>query len=235
MFFSCIYIALVFSILFLFFQAYVFIFRDHYQMSTSNATLAFIPMGLGTLFSMVMFLLYDNYIAKAERRGAAWTKIEEYRRLPLACAGGPLLVVSLFLLAWTGNRDIHWIVPMIAGFPFALAFMLILVAFFNYLTDSYVMFSASALAAASCIRSIWGALLPMAASPLYNTLGIGWATSLLGFASIAMLPIPFVFVMYGDKIRGRSKFCQMVAKLKEAEEEENRGRSNTVLGSVVVT
>jgi hypothetical protein len=55
---------------------------------------------------------------------------------------------------------------MIAGFPFS-------VAFFNYLTDAYLMFSASALVAASCLRSVWGALLPIAASPMYGSFGIG--------------------------------------------------------------
>ncbi|KAH8894526.1 MFS general substrate transporter [Thozetella sp. PMI_491] len=218
-FFSCIYVSLVFAVLFLFFQAYAFIFRDLYQMSISNATLAFIPMGLGTVFSTAIFLLYDSYLAKAELRGASWTKIEEFRRLPLACAGAPLLVISLFWLAWTSRAQIHWIVPMIAGFPFAVALLLILAAFFNYLTDSYVMFSASALAAASCVRSIWGALLPMAASPMYQKLGIGWATSVLGFAVVLMMPIPFVFIIYGNEIRARSKFCQKVAELKELKEQ----------------
>lgn len=62
---------------------------------------------------------------------------------------------------------------------------------------------------------------------MYKVLGIGWVTSVLGFASVAMLPIPFVFIMYGDNIRGRSKFCQMVGKAKEAEEEEKRpGRTD---------
>jgi len=46
------------------------------------------------------------------------------------------------------------IVPMISDFPFAVALLLILAAFFNYLTNSYVAYSASILAAASCVRSI---------------------------------------------------------------------------------
>lgn len=41
---------------------------------------------------------------------------------------------------------------------------------------------------------------------MYETLGIGWATSLLGFISIAMLPIPFVFFKFGPKIRAKSGY-----------------------------
>lgn len=216
-FFSSIYVSLVFAILFLFFQAYIYIFRDMYGLSTSSATLAYIPMGVGTLLSWPLCIYYDSYLARAESRGAPWARIEEYRLLPLACAGGPILVISLFWLAWTSNSSIHWIVLMLAGVPFAVAFMLILVAFFNYLTDSYVIYSASALAAASCLRSLWGALLPLAASPMYSTLGIGWATSLLGFAAALLLPIPFVFIKFGVRIRAKSKICRLVVASRIAE------------------
>lgn len=103
---------------------------------------------------------------------------------------------------------------MISGFPFTIALMLILAAFYNSLTDSNVIYSASALAAASCVCRIWGALLPMAASPMFTKLGVGWATSVLGFASVAMLPIPFIFISYEDRIRANSKLCQKVQGLK---------------------
>lgn len=41
---------------------------------------------------------------------------------------------------------------------------------------------------------------------MYETLHIGWATSLLGFISILLLPIPFVFYKYGAKIREKSAY-----------------------------
>lgn len=42
--------------------------------------------------------------------------------------------------------------------------------------------------------------------PVYEALGIGWATSLLGFISVAMIPIPYLFFKWGPKIRARSKY-----------------------------
>lgn len=41
---------------------------------------------------------------------------------------------------------------------------------------------------------------------MYERLGIDWATSLLGFICVAMLPIPFVFYKYGPQIRKRSRY-----------------------------
>lgn len=81
-------------------------------------------------------------------------------------------------------------------------------ALVNYLTDAYEIFAASALAAASCTRSILGAVLPLAAKPMYDRLGVSWASSLLGFLGLGVSIIPFAFIRYGDRIRANSKFCQ---------------------------
>ena len=99
--------------------------------------------------------------------------------------------------------------------------MLIFMAFLNYLTDAYEIFAASAMAAASTCRSLFGALLPLAARPMYETLGVAWASSLLGFLSLGMAIIPFAFIKYGDRIRANSKFCQFLVEKKRAEVEKH--------------
>jgi len=43
-------------------------------------------------------------------------------------------------------------------------------------------------------------------SLVYERLGIAWATNLLGFLSILMLPIPWVLFRFGHQIREKSKF-----------------------------
>ena len=47
---------------------------------------------------MLMFLWYDRFLQKSKVEGKAWAQRDEYRRLPLACAGGPLYAVSQFWL-----------------------------------------------------------------------------------------------------------------------------------------
>ena len=175
--------------------------------------------GLGIAFAI--FLCWDTILRRAKRNNAPWSSIEESRRLPLACLAGPLFVTSLFWLGWTANVHIHWIVPMLAGIPFGIGFMLIFMAFLNYLTDAYEIFAASAMAAASTCRSLFGALLPLAATPMYDKLGVAWASSLLGFLSLGMAIIPFAFIKYGNKIRAHSKFCQQLREKKRAEAEKH--------------
>lgn len=70
---------------------------------------------------------------------------------------------------------------MLAGIPFGMGFVLLFMALINYLADAYEIFAASALAAASCFRSLVGAVLPFATRTMYRNLGLAWATSLLAF------------------------------------------------------
>lgn len=78
--------------------------------------------------------------------------------------------------------------------------------------------------AASCSRSIFGVILPFAARPMYDRLGIAWGCSLLGFLSLLMCIIPFAFIKYGDRIRANSKFCQYLKEKKAEQAERERER-----------
>ena len=61
----------------------------------------------------------------------------------------------------------------------------------NYLGDAYPEFAASVLAGNDLMRSAFGAGFPLFATGMYKNLGVDWASSLLGFLSIAFIPIPF--------------------------------------------
>lgn len=91
--------------------------------------------------------------------------------------------------------------------------------------DAYPLYAASALAAnsfvrcsfagtwdPSCYPSVATMLTGAAAFPLfgvqmYEHLGYQWASSLLGFLTLAMAPFPYIFFRYGKGIRSRSRFA----------------------------
>ncbi|KMU82395.1 membrane transport protein [Coccidioides immitis H538.4] len=224
--FSCLYLAMVYAIFFLFFQAYPVIFQGIYHMSPGESGLTYLMIGGGAFISLGIFLWWDSILYKAKARGASWAAVEEYRRLPLACLGGPLYVIALFWLGWTAKPEIHWVIPALSGIPFGMGFLLIFMAILNYISDAYETFSASAQSAASCTRSIFGAALPIAAVPMFNKLGPNWSCSLLAFCSLVMSVIPFTYIKYGTRIRANSKFCQHLKELKEQRrrEEEDEAR-----------
>jgi hypothetical protein len=93
----------------------------------------------------------------------------------------------------------------------------------TYLIDSYgPQYGASAVSANGFARYIFSAAFPLFAiqskfspvppgvrsngRPVYDRLGIGWATSLLGFLSLALLPIPWILFKWGPLIRKKSAY-----------------------------
>jgi hypothetical protein len=73
----------------------------------------------------------------------------------------------------------------------------------TYLVDAFVRYAASAIAAMTVLRSLLGGLLPLAGLQMYDKLGLGWGNSLLGFLALALVPVPIIFAIYGERIRTR--------------------------------
>jgi hypothetical protein len=71
----------------------------------------------------------------------------------------------------------------------------------NYLIDAYPMYAASVTAAVAILRSLLGALLPLAGLQLYDALGLGWGNSLLAFIALALVPTLLAFYVFGARIR----------------------------------
>jgi len=61
------------------------------------------------------------------------------------------------------------------------------------------------MAAATILRSLMAALIPLSSQKMYAALGYGWGNSLLGFIALAMCPLPFLFIKYGERIRKAEK------------------------------
>lgn len=78
----------------------------------------------------------------------------------------------------------------------------------NYLIDSYTIYAASVLAANSVLRSTFGAVFPLFTTYMYNNLGIHWASSIPAFLALACVPFPFLFYIYGSRVRKACRFSR---------------------------
>ena len=47
---------------------------------------------------------------------------------------------------------------------------------------------------------------------MFHNLGVQWAGSLLGFLAIAFWPIPILFYVYGERLRGMSRYAPNLKK-----------------------
>jgi hypothetical protein len=71
------------------------------------------------------------------------------------------------------------------------------------MTIAYTKYAASAIAASSVLRSIAGALVPLAGIPLFDRLGLGWGSSLLAFISLSLGGLSLLFCRHGEGWRER--------------------------------
>ncbi|PPJ55175.1 hypothetical protein CBER1_05424 [Cercospora berteroae] len=205
-----VYNSFAFAILFSFFAAFPYTFTTVYNFNTWQNGLVFGSVGFGVIAGVAVSITCDRmiYLKKhkvAAAQGKAMLPPEE--RLYPGMIGAFALPIGLFWFAWTARSDVHWIVPILSGIPFALGNMALFLSSVLYLMDVYgPMNGASAMAANGLMRYTTGAVFPLFAVQMYERLGIDWATSLLGFICVAMLPIPFVFYIYGPQIRKRSRY-----------------------------
>lgn len=72
------------------------------------------------------------------------------------------------------------------------------------------------------MRSIFGATLPLAGPSMYAKLTPQWAGTLLGLMEVVLIPIPFVFYKYGERIRAKSP---VIREMREEQAKNDRKRA----------
>lgn len=199
-----IYIAIIYGILYLCFVAYPIVFQEIRGWGLGLSGLAFLGIGIGVLLTIACEPLIRRLInnhAKDPETGRPHPEA----MVSFVCICAVVIPIGELWFAWTCSpASIHWIAPLLAGIPFGAGNTGVFIYASNYLTHSYGMYAASALAGNSVIRSILGGVLPLAGSAMYASLGPNWAGTLLGLLEVLIVPIPFVFYKYGHKIRMKS-------------------------------
>lgn len=200
-----IYMAIIYGTLYMLFAAYPIVFQEVRGWSEGIGGLAF----LGILVGMVMAVVYtfpENF-RYAKKCSQTTDRLAPELRLPPSMVGGIALPIGLFWFAWTNSPNIHWMASVAAGAPFGFGMVLVFLSVFNYLIDSYTIFSASVLAANSALRSLFGMAFPLFTTYMYHNLGIHWASSIPAFLALACVPFPFIFYKYGARIRQRCTYA----------------------------
>jgi MFS transporter, DHA1 family, multidrug resistance protein len=197
------YGSLAYGIQYLLFFSVPYIFRHDRHWPDKTASLPFICMLLGIITASIGTSIFYSkwYGPRYKARG----KVCPEDRLPPVIFGSFLLPIGLFWLAWTSHTT--WIVQVLPLFLVGAGIMLIFAVGVVYIVDIYLPVSASAIAANTAIRSAFAAGLPLAAPKMYEELGTSWATSLLGFLTLLLIPAPFLFYRYGDHLRTSSRYA----------------------------
>lgn len=197
------YMAVVYGYLYLLFTTITEVFEGQYGFSSGSVGLTYLGIGIGCLLGVAIFGFASDKIMK--HMSAKGEMKAEYR-LPPMIPGSFFIPAGLFLYGWTSQFHVHWIVPIIGTAFVGIGLLATFMPIQTYLVDAFTIYAASAIAANTVLRSLVGALLPLAGRKMYQTLGLGWGNSLLAFIALAMCPIPWVFWRYGERIRKSERF-----------------------------
>ncbi|CAI5757113.1 unnamed protein product [Candida verbasci] len=207
-----VYIAMVYSILYLFFEVFpiYFQFTRHFTLIELGAS--YLVVGVGVSISCCIYIpiirrLFTKPILRNEQ---VFPEIF----IPMAIIGACLMPTGLFIFGWTATTFTHWFPPFIGIAIFAGGAFLIFQTLFNYMGASFKPeYLASVFASNDLFRSLTAGAFPLFGSAIFNNLAtprfpVGWGTSVLAFITLAMIAIPVLFYLNGPKLRARSKFAQ---------------------------
>ncbi|KKZ67332.1 hypothetical protein EMCG_06981 [[Emmonsia] crescens] len=200
-----IYMSILYGLLYMFFIAFPIVYQQGKGYSAGITGLMFIPLAIGVLMSACCApLVNSHYIKLSQKYGGK--PPAEIRLIPMMMSCW-CIPIGMFIFAWTSYSHLHWIGPTLGGLPVGFGFIFLYNSCNNYLVDTYQHQAASALAAKTFLRSMWGASVVLFTRQMYTKLGYQWASSLIAFLALACCAIPFGFYYKGEAIRRHSKYA----------------------------
>ncbi|KAF4164791.1 hypothetical protein CNMCM6936_008758 [Aspergillus lentulus] len=195
--------SITYGYIYLMFTTIPSIFEAKYGFSPGLAGLAYLGLGAGCVIGLIVYGVVSNRIAAAHSARGCFTPES---RLPPMLVGCWFVPVGLFWYGWSAETGAHWIVPILGTAVFAIGLVTVFMPANTYLVDSYLAHAASVTAANTVLRSLVGAVLPLAGPSMYESLGLGWGNSVLAFIALAMCLCPMLFWKFGARIRTHPRF-----------------------------
>ncbi|KAH8922957.1 MFS general substrate transporter [Atractiella rhizophila] len=198
------YMAFMYGIFYLMFTTFGSFFGETYGFKAGSTGLTYLGLGIG-FFSAAIFgakTAAAIYAHLSKKNGGVGKP--EYR-IPALLVGSFFVPIGLFWYGWSADAKTHWILPIIGSGIFGFGMMTTFLPIQLYLVDTF-RFAASATAAASLFRSLFGFAFPLWGDKLFEALGLGGGNSLLaGLAIVLGIPFPVWLFYYGERWRARNR------------------------------
>lgn len=205
-FLVALYASFCYGILYMQLGGIPIIFGEIHGWKQFVATLPFLCVFIGAVLGALANIYNQTLYNKAYH--AAGNRAVPEKRLPPMMIGSVLFSGGQFMMGWTATRSVHWICPCIGLVLLGLGFFTIFQAALNYLIDTFTQYAASAVAANTFLRSCFAGAFPLVVGPLYHNIGVGPGSSITGGFAALLIPVPFIFYIYGKDIRRRSKWSR---------------------------
>lgn len=202
--------SVIYGILYLCFVAFPIVFSKHRGWAAGTTGLSYLGIGIGTICAIASEPLLRRFINSRPRHPETG-KVQPEASALIMAVGGVLTSVGILAFSWTSlPANIHWAAPITSGIPFGAGNTISYIYGSNYIANAYGIYAASALTGSAVTRSIFGGLLPLGGTAMYEKLTPQWAGTLLGLIEAALLPVPFIFWQYGAKLRARSQILGQI-------------------------
>lgn len=201
------YMAYLYGLMYLMLSTFPRLWTEGYRESTGIGSLNFISMGLGFfLGTQICAPLNDAIYRRLKRKNNGVGKPEF--RVPIMIPASLVVPIGLFWYGWSAQAKVHWIMPNIGACLFCAGTIAGFQCIQTYIVDSYTLYAASAIAAATVLRSLAGFGFPLFAPAMFDALDFGWGNSLLGFIALALgVPAPPLLWYFGAKLRAKSQYA----------------------------
>ena len=205
-FLVALYASFCYGILYMQLGSIPIIFHEHRHWKPLVASLPFINILLGAIIGCSLNV-WNQFLYNKAYHAAGDRPVPE-KRLPPMMLGSFLFAGGQFVTGWTAGPSVHWIVPCIGLVMQGTGFFTIFQAALNYLVDTFTSYAASAVAANTFLRSMFAGAFPLVVTPLYHNIGVGPGSSITGGFAVLLIPVPYIFYVYGKRIRASSKWSK---------------------------
>jgi len=203
--FANIYLGLVYSVFYLWFEAFPLVFNDMYHMSLGIGSLPFLGFTVSGAVAYTTYALYLRY--HLDPRHQKYGPLPPEARLEIGLMASIFIPTSLFMFGWTSRKSINWIAPVIAGALYLPGIFLSFQSILMYLALSYTNYQGSILAGNNLFRSVMASIFPLFGNVFFRNLGVGPGSSMLAGISIFLILVYSLLVKYGDRLRARSRYA----------------------------
>ncbi|KAF8859924.1 MFS general substrate transporter [Acephala macrosclerotiorum] len=192
--------AVIYGVVYLLFTTMSSVFEENFNIPTENVGLMYLGMGSGQILGVTIFgFVSDKILRKLSSKNGGEMK-PEYRLPPLLFGVG-MTGAGLVWYGWSAQYASQWIVPILGQVVVGAGVITCFMPVSAYLVDGFTIYAASATAANTVLRSLGGALLPLAGPKMYAALGLGGGSTLLAGIVLACVPLVLGFMKYGERIR----------------------------------
>ncbi|KAK4071602.1 uncharacterized protein Triagg1_5840 [Trichoderma aggressivum f. europaeum] len=209
------------GVLYLSFSVVPFLYGSDFSMSSRVYVAMMIASAAATIVGVYQEHLLKHPQWKKQEEGFQYSNSKFWafmrRRFPaeapearlyFTCITAMLLPAGLFI-AFLGSHGKSGYLKAVGLGLATWGIYSVYLATFNYLADTYHIYASSALAAQSFCRNVLGGSFPLITSVMFTNLGLRGAGGMLGGIATVLTAIPWVLLIYGERIRARSKFAKV--------------------------